>query len=246
VDEKKLRVFVVDDEKIIRDFFRRLLSLLNLDVVEAEDGYKAVEQARKEKFDIFFIDVRMPGMNGLETYRKISEIDPDANVVMMTGYAVEDILETAKSEGVHGSIRKPFEINQIKDIIDSAVKNEGKKISSVMVVDDDSAVIDFFTKLLVSGGLHCDSAQNKPDAVALAKKTKFDLIFLDLVLKDSNGIEIYKEIKQIQPEASIVLITGYPNKAKELEGKIELAGSLYKPFDIESVISCIEKVKNKK
>ena len=55
MDKKKIRVLVVDDEKIIRDFFSRLLSLQGLEVVGAEDGYKAIELARGSVFDLFLL-----------------------------------------------------------------------------------------------------------------------------------------------------------------------------------------------
>src|SRR3989338_2251385 len=113
--EKKIRGLVADDEKIVRGFFSRLLSLQGLEVVCAEDGYKAVELAKEGSFELFFLDVKMPGLDGLETFRKIRQINPHAVVVMMTGYAVEDILEQAQKEGAYGSIRKPFDISEIKD-----------------------------------------------------------------------------------------------------------------------------------
>src|SRR3989339_1289405 len=80
----KIKVLVVDDEKIIRDFFGRLLSLQGLEVIEAEDGYKASELAKGNKFDLYFIDVRMPGMDVFETFRQIRQIHPEALVVMMS------------------------------------------------------------------------------------------------------------------------------------------------------------------
>ena len=97
--DTKIKVLVVDDEKIIRDFFGRLLSLQGLEVIEAEDGYKAAELAKGNKFDLYFIDVRMPGMDGLETFRQIRQIHPEALVVMMTGYALDNILEQAQRKG---------------------------------------------------------------------------------------------------------------------------------------------------
>ncbi|MDD4940099.1 MAG: response regulator [Candidatus Omnitrophica bacterium] len=118
---KDIKVLVVDDEKIVRDFFKRLLSLLGMDNMFAENGYKAIELVKNERFDLFFIDVRMPGLNGLDTYREIRKINPEAASVMITGYAVEEILEQAKREGVYSAIRKPFDINQIKDVIESRV-----------------------------------------------------------------------------------------------------------------------------
>lgn len=118
MDKKKIKVLVVDDEKVVRDFFKRLLSLEGLEVMGAEDGYTAVEAVKLNKFDLYFIDVRMPGLDGLETYRGIRQVHPDATAVMITGYAVEDILEEALKEGVQCHIHKPFDISQIKAVID--------------------------------------------------------------------------------------------------------------------------------
>lgn len=243
MDKKKIRVLVVDDEKIIRDFFSRLLSLQGLEVVGAEDGYKAIELARGSVFDLFFIDVRMPGLNGLETYRLIRKIIPTAMVVMMTGYAEDAILGQAEKEGARSSIRKPFEISEIKVIVDE-ISREGAL--NILVIDDDPVILDFFTNLLKGKNKSCKIARNRDEALALIRQNKFDLVFLDLVLKEISGLAIYKEIKEILPEVTIVAITGYPQKAKEMiAGNAEIAGCLYKPFEIESVLEYIKKAKAK-
>lgn len=126
MNEKKPRALIVDDEKIIRDFLNNLLSLQGLEVVKAEDGYKAVELSRTGRFDLFFIDYRLPGLNGLETFRQIRQIDQNASVVMMTGYTVEGILEQAVSEGARGLIRKPFNIGEIKYLVDKILVEKKK------------------------------------------------------------------------------------------------------------------------
>jgi two-component system, NtrC family, response regulator HydG len=243
--EKKIKVLVVDDEKIVRDFFKRLLSLLGLDVTDVEDGYKAVEAVKLNKFDLYFIDVRMPGLNGLETYRQIRQIDPAAFAVMITGYAVEDIVEQAQKEGAYGNIRKPFDINQIKEVIDKLNLDKAKEPLNILVVDDDNTILSFFSSFLAQKNLSCKVAHNKDEAVSMARENKFNLIFLDLILEDSNGVDVYKELKNIVPEANIVLITGHPQKAKAIENEIELSGCLYKPFEIDTILRFIETAKSK-
>lgn len=243
--ERKIKVLIVDDEKIVRDFFKRLLTLLNMEVVDAEDGYKAVELVKKEKFDLFFIDVRMPGMDGLETYREIRKIDPGAQVVMITGYAVEETLEQAQKEGAIKAIRKPFDISQIKEVIDRVSRDEVKGPLNILVIDDDKAVRDFFTNFLNELKLKHKIVRDKEEALEAMKNEKFSLIFLDLVLKDISGLEVYKEIKNLSPEVTVVLITGHPQKVEEIKEKLDIAGCLYKPFAIESIIDCIEKMKLK-
>lgn len=242
---EKMRVMVVDDEKLIRDFFRRLLSFMGLEVVEAEDGNRAVELAKNEDYDIYFIDVRMPGIDGVETYRKIREVKNNPIVIMMTGYAVEDLLGQAVKEGAQGVIRKPFEINEIKSVIDGVSGRMKKGALNILVVDDEELIHHFFAQLLQGKEISFKSARNKQDALKAARQEKFDLVFLDLMLGQESGVDVYKEIKNILPEADIVLITGFPQKGREIEGQIDISGCLYKPFEIESVFEAIEKAKTK-
>ena len=243
--ENKVRVLIVDDEKIVRDFFKRLLAFLGVDAFDADSGACAVEMVGKEKFDLIFIDVRMPGLNGLDTYRQIRKIDPKVTVVMMTGYAVEEVLLEAKKEGAACHIHKPFDISEIKDII---TKNSAERTGTplkILVIDDEEVVLDFFSKFLGSKNLQFKSTTDSHEALELVKKEKFDLIFLDLVLKDSNGTKIYQDIKNLYPQANIVLMTGYSQRFAELKGKMDIAGCLYKPFEVDSIVKFIEMAKVK-
>lgn len=120
----RLSVLVVDDEGMIRDLFKRLCSLLGVEATAAESGARAVELVQSRGFDLIFLDVRMPGMNGLEAYRAIRPRLPGAVVVMMTGYEVEDILKTARHEGVREVLRKPFDVECLRAIIEEAKRRK--------------------------------------------------------------------------------------------------------------------------
>lgn len=117
---KALKALIVDDELVIRDFLARFLGLkdIAIEAKAAEDGLKAIELAQKEKFDIFFIDMRMSKLNGLETLKELRKISPRAKHVMITGYAVDDLLEEALGEpGVVAALRKPFDIDELKRVL---------------------------------------------------------------------------------------------------------------------------------
>jgi DNA-binding NtrC family response regulator len=116
--DRKIKVLVVDDEQVVRDFLGRFLTLKSAIVRIAEDGFRAIEVFRQEKFDLVFLDVKMPQMDGLETFRELKKIDPQAKCIMMTGYAVDDLLEQAEQEGAAQSIKKPFDINQITSLLE--------------------------------------------------------------------------------------------------------------------------------
>jgi CheY-like chemotaxis protein len=113
-------VLVVDDESIVRDFFKDIAKSLGGRVDTAEDGDIAVEKCRHRHYDIVFMDMRMPNMNGLEACRSILNIDPRTKVVMMSGFSEERLMDEAIKCGAICKISKPFELRSILRLIASA------------------------------------------------------------------------------------------------------------------------------
>jgi CheY-like chemotaxis protein len=115
-------ILVVDDEQIVRDFFKDVALSLGGSVDTAEDGDVAVEKCKKNHFDIVFMDMRMPHMNGLEACKAILDLDPSTKVVMMSGYSEDRMMDEAISSGAIAKLSKPFELQSIVSLIESAVK----------------------------------------------------------------------------------------------------------------------------
>ena len=115
-------ILIVDDEQIVRDFFQDAALSLGGHVETAEDGDIAVEKCRKRHFDIIFMDMRMPHMNGLEACKAILGLDPASKVVMMSGYSDSKMMEEAIRCGAVAKISKPFELSTILQLIESVVK----------------------------------------------------------------------------------------------------------------------------
>jgi len=118
-------VLVVDDEIVVRDFFKDVAGSLGGQVDTAEDGDVAVEKYRKGHYDIVFMDMRMPHMNGLEACRTILNIDPSAKVVMMSGYSDDRLMDEAIKCGAICKIPKPFELKAVLNLIASAINRKG-------------------------------------------------------------------------------------------------------------------------
>ncbi len=111
------RILVVDDQEIVRDFFKDVADCLGEEIETAEDGDVAVDICRQRHFDIAFVDMRMPHMNGLETCKAILDLDPQARVVVMTGYTEEQTIDEALQSGAVAKIYKPFDIDVVVDLI---------------------------------------------------------------------------------------------------------------------------------
>ena len=124
----KARVLVVDDEPHIRDVFSKLLTIAGYKVDTAKDGEESIKLVKRTNYNIIFMDVKLPGINGLEAYLSIKNINPEPTVVMMTGYAVENLVREAIRKGACGCIYKPFNINEILDVIEKSLGSRGKGI----------------------------------------------------------------------------------------------------------------------
>jgi len=238
-----MKVLVVDDERIIRDFFRRLLVAQGVEVTEAEDDYRAIELVKEKTFDICFLDVKMPGIDGLETYREIRKINQEISVVMMTGYAVEEILEQAKKEEVIASIYKPFDVSQVTTIISSIQQDKPKVKLRILVVDDDETILGFFAKILEKEKHSFKMAKTVAEAEKLAKEEEFDLVFLDIVLGDESGIKLYTKLRERHPQLQAIFMTAYPEKYEEAKKTIGISGCLYKPIEVEKILDIIKTLK---
>lgn len=116
-----IKVLIVDDESSVRDFLLRFLKLLPVEAKAASDGMQAIELAKQEGFDLVFMDIRMPEMNGLQAFSELKKINPDLTCVFMTGYSSEAALLNNTKQIC---LRKPFDdINQIRDIVNKMMQN---------------------------------------------------------------------------------------------------------------------------
>lgn len=113
-------ILIVDDNK---DFADVLCDILNDNHLVAEScysGYDAVERVRQKLFDVTFLDVKMPEKDGVETLREIKRIRPESRIVMMTGYSMDEQLQRAIEESSSDVIFKPFDIDKVIELINSA------------------------------------------------------------------------------------------------------------------------------
>jgi len=116
-------ILVVDDEKIVRDFFMDVARSLGGNVETADDGDAAVEKCRGQHYDMIFLDMRMPHMNGLDACRIILTLDPNVKVVMMSGYSEDRLMDEAITCGAVAKISKPFDLKTIVELIESAARS---------------------------------------------------------------------------------------------------------------------------
>ncbi len=117
----KPKILVVDDQRGIRLTLSAIMAHQGYDVTEVEDGYQAIEAVTNTAFDLVFLDIKMPGINGVQSFREIKKISPGSAVVMMTGFSVEDLVREALAEGARAVIYKPFQVEKVLSLVESFV-----------------------------------------------------------------------------------------------------------------------------
>jgi DNA-binding NtrC family response regulator len=112
-----LRVLFVDDEKSLQEFMRSELPRLGHEVVVCPDGRTALKSLEKSTFDVAILDLRMPGMTGIEVLEQLKQIAPDIEAVVMTGHASMETAIDAMRLGAFDYITKPCKLAEIEAVL---------------------------------------------------------------------------------------------------------------------------------
>ncbi len=119
--EEKTSVLIVDDNKSLCRVLSYILNQKGYATTIASDGLEAIKLVEETSFDIILMDLRMPHMNGVEAFKEIKKLRPDAAVVMMTAYSVEELVQEALEEGAFGIVYKPLDTEKIVTLIETRV-----------------------------------------------------------------------------------------------------------------------------
>jgi DNA-binding NtrC family response regulator len=114
----KKSIMIVDDEKEIRELFRDVLESRGYDVIVCDSGKSAIEVITEREVFAAFIDIRMPDIDGVDTFRRIRSLQPTTQVVMITGYTRNEAVNEALQLGCFVCMMKPFKLRDILGILD--------------------------------------------------------------------------------------------------------------------------------
>ena len=234
------KVMVVDDDSGMRLTLEGIIEDEGYAVVGASDGYQAIELARETSFALIFMDMKMPGINGVDAYRKIKKLNPGSVVFMMTGFAAEELVKDALQEGASAVIYKPFDVEQILDIVRSVLKT-----NVVLVVDDRPADREVLRGVLEDNGYMVCEARDGPEAISLAAEQHFAVILMDIRMPGMDGFTAFQEIRKHDPLVKAIFITGYdleePARTALLEGAYTVVAKPVDPAELFALMRSIVK-----
>ena len=230
------RVLVIDDDRDHAESLADVLSMRGHTVETGFTGEDGLDIFRQRDFDIVFMDVKLPGMNGVETFFEFKKIRPDAKVMMMTGYSLEKLIAQAIENGAMGVLRKPFAIPDLLRVIDQL-----KPRGIVLVADDDPEFAESLKAILVQHGYQVVTASTGREALQAAGGDGVNFLVLDLAMPVLTGIDVYLKLKEAGKTTPTIFVTGFPDEKNAALTRLQRLdnGILLKPFDPGELLDAI-------
>ena len=242
---KETRVLVVDDDISFAESLTDILMAKGYDAVAVNSGEEALEKIKESSFDVALMDIKMPVMDGVRTFKEIKKLKSSTTVIMMTAYSMDDLIHDALKEGAYGVLRKPLDIEQVIKRIE--ISKVGGSLT--MIVDDDPNFRMSLKDILEEKGYAVTTAKDGKEAIAIAKERPEDIAIIDMQLPFLNGLETFLELKKIHPELHAIIITAYKEEMKDLVEQALASGAyacIYKPFDPKKIVEMVEEIVKKK
>lgn len=242
---KETRVLVVDDDISFAESLTDILTEKGYIAVAVNSGEEALEKIKERPFDVVLMDVKMPVMDGMQTFKEIKKLDRSTTVIMMTAYSMDDLVHDALKEGAYGVLHKPLDIEQVIRRIE--ISKAGGSLT--MIVDDDPNIRTSLKDILEEKGYVVTMAKDGKEAIAIAKERPEDIAIIDMQLPFLNGLETFSELKKINPEIRAIIITAYKEEMKDLVEQALAGGAyacIYKPFDPQKIVELVEEIAKKK
>lgn len=130
MDKKK--ILVVDDDKSILTLLQKVLTDEGYQVITAYSGEEGIEEAENFKPDLVLADYKMPGINGNQMVEKIKTLNPKTIAILITAFGTEEVAVEAIRKGVDNYIKKPFDIEELLNIIKACFSSEGRPLREVL------------------------------------------------------------------------------------------------------------------
>ncbi|MES2936076.1 MAG: response regulator [Pseudomonadota bacterium] len=255
-DLRHRRALVVDDNEAARLVLCELLRSMTFEVEQADGGEHAlalVRQAAAEgrPFDIAYLDWRMPGMDGIETARRMATLDPGRGptLVMATAHGRDEVAQQIEAVGIRGVLAKPVSPSALFDATMDALGARSARRrepapapqqlaalrgARILVVEDNDINQRVAQEILQDAGFVVEIAENGQEGLAMARGGSYDLVLMDMQMPVMDGLTATQEIRKLPELAQLPIVATTANAMQRDRERCLAAGMndfIAKPID---------------
>lgn len=237
--QRPTRLLVVDDDVDTCANLSDILSDIGYDVQTAPDATSALRSMDQRAFDVVLLDLKMPGMDGLQLYRELKRRSSSTVAILITGFADSETRQRAEQLGVWRILPKPVDVPALLPLI-----SEASKQPLLLVVDDDSDFCASLFDVLRDRSFRVGIAGTAQEAALQLSRQEFPIVLVDWRLPDADGLQFLEKIHSQHPQARTMLLTGHRHELTEQLQKNSLPGVdvfFYKPLEMDAFLGTLQR-----
>jgi two-component system, NtrC family, response regulator HydG len=235
---KELSILIVDDDQDNAASLGELFEIEGHQVSVVHSGQAAIDAYLEKNFDLAFMDVMMPGKNGVESFLEIRRMKPSACVFMMSGYSVEELMQQAVAGGALGYLDKPLEPHEVIRL----TRDVGRG-GMVLAASTEQNVATAIETALVGNGMSCKLVRNAQDMDAI--QTSDSVVVIDAGMHLIDEVAVYRNLISRGHEGPSILIPKQQAAAQPKQSLLRdvgVTGILNKPFDPSDLLQRLQQL----
>jgi two-component system, NtrC family, response regulator HydG len=233
-----LSILIVDDDQDNAASLGELFEIEGHCVSVVHSGQAAIDAYLQQNFDLAFMDVMMPGKNGVESFLEIRRLKPAASVFMMSGYSVEELMQQAVEGGALGYLDKPLEPDEVIRL----TRNVGKG-GMVLAANAEANVAHAIEGALSKNGMACKMIRNADDVQDI--QCRDSVVVIDAGLNLIDEVAVYRNLVKHGHEGPSILIPRRQvttSPGQNVLKDVGVTGILNKPFDPSELLQRLQQL----
>ena len=252
-------LLVIDDDRLHCDLLQMALARHGYQVSTATGGREGVALFRQLHPLVTLLDLRMPDMDGLAVLKEIRTLDPRAGVIMFGGGATEELENQARKLRVTDFFRKGLSLDVLIGAVHRVAQQVRRDASAaesraseepddasaeqILVVDDDVMARELLVRFLSLRGYRVRAAKDGREALQLVEASAPDLVILDLVMPEMNGVELLRALATRDYAGRTIILSGHQNDPLLADAwALGPQEALDKPIDLERALMAVQLV----
>jgi DNA-binding NtrC family response regulator len=229
-DEDRIRMLLVDDEVEFLEAVAPPLVRRGFALTLAEDGDAALKLIPHSTYDVAVVDVRMPGISGVDLFYKLKTLDPDLPVIILTGHPTfPDAFQTSR-DGAFEYLIKPCDVDRLARMARLAAKHGALQRAGshaaprptvagarILIAWPEEEYLDTLRSELETRGLDVTTSGSAADALSLMEGISFDVVLVDGALAGAEGAKLVRCITEARPEVEVIVMASQPSAQQALD-----------------------------